>query len=106
MSKKSKTPSKPILEPMPPTTAASSAKSFWRRNGLFFAIGIFALANIALLAMDNKQLAPTAFPMITVLTFLSIGMAVTYGLQYLQVKRKAELEGWSERKWKLWREGF
>ena len=105
MSKKAIKP-KPILEPMPPVTAVSSARSFWRRNGLFFAIGIFLLANIFLLAFDNKQVAPTAFPMIAFLTFLSLVMAISYGFQYLQVKRKAELEAWSEHKWKLWREGF
>jgi hypothetical protein len=106
MSKKAKQPQKPILEPMPPATAVSSAKSFWRRNGLFFAIGLFVMANVLLLAMDSQRIAQTAFGVIAFLTIFSIGMAITYGLQYLQVKRKAELEGWSERKWKLWREGF
>ena len=106
MTKKAKTTSKPMLEPTPPTTAVSSAKSFWRRNGLFTAIGLFVLANVALLAMDNKQLASTAFGMISVLTILSIFMAITYGLQYLQTKRRAELEQWSPHQWKLWREGF
>ncbi len=106
MSKKAKQTQKPMLEPMPSATASSSAKSLWRRNGLFFAIGMFVLANVFLLAMDAKQIAPTAFPMIAFLTVLSLVMAITYGLQYLQVKRKAELEAWSEHKWKLWREGF
>ncbi len=106
MSKKTKQPQKPVLEPLPPVTTGSSARSFWRRNGLFSAIGLFALANVALLAMDAKRLAPTAFPMIAFLTVFSIVLAISYGLQYLQVKRKAELEVWSERKWKLWREGF
>jgi hypothetical protein len=106
MSKKAKVPQKPILEPMPPVTALSSARSFWRRNGLFTAIGLFALANVALLAMDAKRIASTAFGMIAFLTVLSIFMAISYGLQYLQVKRRAELEAWSERRWKLWREGF
>ena len=106
MSKKARSTKKPILEPMPPTTAASSARSFWRRNGLFTAIGLFALANVALLAMDAKRIAPTAFPMIAFLTVISIVMAITHSLQYLQIKRRAELESWSERSWKLWREGF
>lgn len=106
MSKKAKQSQKPILEPMPPVTALSSARSLWRRNGLFFAIGLFVMANVFLLAMDNKMIAPTAFPMISFLTVLSIIMTISYGLQYLQVKRRAELEKWSEHKWKLWREGF
>ncbi len=106
MSKKAKQISKPILEPMPPTTAASSARSLWRRNGLFFAIGMFVLANVFLLAMDSKVIAPTAFGIITFLTIFSITTAITYGLQYLQVKRRATFEAWTEHKWKLWREGF
>ncbi len=106
MSKKAKQPQKPVLEPMPPTTAVSSAKSFWRRNGLFFAIGLFIMANVLLLAMDSQRIAATAFGVIAFLTVFSIILAVTYGLQYLQVKRRAELEVWSERQWKLWKEGF
>ncbi len=97
---------KPKPEPMPPVTALSSARSLWRRNGLFIAIGFFVMASVFLLAMDNKVIAQTAFPMISFLTILSIVMAISYGLQYLQVKRRAELEAWSEHKWKLWREGF
>jgi hypothetical protein len=106
MSKKVKQPQKPVLEPMPPTTAVSSVRSLWRRNGLFFAIGLFVMANVFLIAMDNKVIAPTAFGMITFLTIFSIIMAISYGLQYLQVKRRAALKVWSEHKWKLWREGF
>ncbi|MFN3265690.1 MAG: hypothetical protein ACK41E_02515 [Deinococcales bacterium] len=96
---------KPIPEPPPPTTALSSFRSLWRRNGLFLAIGMFVLANITLLAMDAGRISQTAFGMISVLTILSILLAITYGLQYLQTKRRADLENWDSQKWQRWRDG-
>lgn len=105
MAKKAKQPQKPIPEPPPPATALSSFRSLWRRNGLFLAIGMFVLANIALLAMDAGRISQTAFGMISVLTILSILLAITYGLQHLQIKRRADLEKWDSNKWQRWRDG-
>jgi hypothetical protein len=105
MSKKKPKPQNPVLEPPPPITASSSFKSLWRRNGLFLAIGMFVLANISLLAMDAGRISQTAFGMISVLTILSILLAITYGLQHLQIKRRANLEQWDGKKWQRWRDG-
>jgi hypothetical protein len=105
MSKKKSKPQKPAPEPPPPITASSSFKSLWRRNGLFLAIGLFVLANISLLAMDAGRISQTAFGMISVLTIVSILLAITYGLQHLQLKRRADLENWNAQKWQRWRDG-
>jgi hypothetical protein len=105
MSRKKPKPQKPVLEPPPTITASSSLKSLWRRNGLFLAIGMFMLANISLLAMDAGRISQTAFPMISVLTIVSILLAITYGLQHLQIKRRAELDNWNSQKWQRWRDG-
>ena len=55
-------------EPVKVVTVNSSAKALWRRNGLLIAGGLFLLANLAFRLMDAKTIAPTAFPMILVLT--------------------------------------
>jgi hypothetical protein len=105
MSKKKAKLQKPVLEPPPAITASSSFRALWRRNGLFLAIGMFVLANISLLAMDAGRISQTAFGMISVLTVVSILLAITYGLQYLQVKRRSEIEQWDSKKWQRWRDG-
>ena len=82
-----------------------SFKSLWRRHGLLIAAGCFILSNLALRLVDTKVLEPTAFPLIVVLTFGSVGLAGVYGLQQLQVSRRSRLEGWSKADWERWRNG-
>jgi hypothetical protein len=90
----------------PPMTVSSSAKSVWRRSGLLIAGGLFLLSNLALRLVDTKTLEQTALPMIVFLTFLSIALAIGFGLQQLIVSRRAQSEGWSKTDWEQWRNGF
>jgi hypothetical protein len=89
-----------------PMTVSSSAKSVWRRSGLLIAGGLFLLSNLALRLVDTKTLEPTALPMIVFLTFLSIALAIGFGVQQLLVSRRAQSEGWSKADWERWRNGF
>ncbi len=98
--------SAPKTAPLPPTTFASSMRSLWRRNGLFLAIGLFVLSNLALRGVDAKQISSTAFPIIAVLTVVSIGLALGYGLEYILTQRRANVERWDALRWHRWREGF
>jgi hypothetical protein len=92
--------------PLPPATFGSSMRSLWRRNGLFLAIGLFILSNLALRGVDSQQISSTAFPIIAVLTVISIGLAVGYGLEYMLIQRRARFERWDVTRWHRWREGF
>jgi hypothetical protein len=90
----------------PPMTVSSSAKSVWRRSGLLIAGGLFLLSNLALRLVDTKTLEQTALPMIVFLTFLSIVLAIGFGIQYALVSSRARREGWSKSDWEGWRNGF
>ena len=94
------------LEPVPVVTLNSSAKAVWRRSGLIIAGGLFLLANLAFRLMDAKTIAPTAFPMILVLTISSIVISVIFGVQHFLVTLRATREQWSKADWDRWRNGF
>jgi hypothetical protein len=106
MSKKTRQKTSQPAPVAPPMTLSSSAKSVWRRSGLLIAGGLFLLSNLALRLVDTKTLEPTALPMIVFLTFLSIALAIGFGVQQLLVSRRAQLEGWNKTDWEAWRNGF
>ncbi len=87
-------------------TLASSRKALWRRSGLIIAGGLFLLANLAFRLMDAKTIAPTAFPMILVLTISSIMVSIVYGVQHYLITRQATREQWSKTDWERWRNGM
>lgn len=95
-----------MLEPVPVMTLASSRKALWRRSGLIIAGGLFLLANLAFRLMDAKTIAPTAFPMILVLTISSIMVSIVYGVQHYLITRQATREQWSKTDWERWRNGM
>jgi hypothetical protein len=106
MSKKTRQKAQQVkLEPSKPVTSGSSGKAFWRRNGLIVALGLFIFSNIALRAIDTRSLPQSAFAMIAALTVASVGLAGSYGLQYLQTSRRARLENWGKSEWEAWRNG-
>ena len=107
MSKKTRQKAvQPTLEPVSVVTLESSAKAVWRRSGLIIAGGLFLLANLAFRLMDSKTIAPTAFPMILVLTISSIVVSIIYGVQHYLVTRQATREQWSKTDWDRWRNGL
>jgi hypothetical protein len=103
--RKSQQPAKLETAP-PPVTLNSSARSLWRRSGLFIALGLFVFANLALRLVDTRTLAPTAFGMIAALTFLSLALALTYGVQYILTSSRATRDGWRKEDWERWRNGY
>ena len=107
MSKKTRQKAvQPSLEPARIVTLTSSRKALWRRSGLLIAGGLFLLANLAFRLMDDKTIAPTAFPMIVALTLSSIVISVLFGVQHFLVTRKATKEKWSKADWDRWRNGL
>jgi hypothetical protein len=106
MSKKTRQKAQQLpLEPPKPVQPASSGKAFWRRNGWVLALGLFIFSNIALRAIDTGALPRGAFGMVAALTVASVGVAGSYGLQFMQTSRRARLENWQKADWEAWRNG-
>ena len=107
MSKKTRQKTAQVtLEPMPAATLDSSRKAVWRRSGLIIAGMLFLLANLAFRMMDSKTIAPTAFPIILVLTISSIVISIIFGIEHFLITRRANKERWSKADWERWRNGF